>query len=76
MVSLCHDEPATSGVVERPEEADPQLGVAAALVVAAAQQQGCEWLLSPDLPHNLRIDGVRILNPFLIGPAVLDEPLP
>ena len=52
------------------------LAYADALVVAAAQQQGCEWLLSPDLPHNLPIDGVRILNPFLIGPAVLDEPQP
>lgn len=52
------------------------LAYADALVVAAAQQQGCEWLLSPDLPHNVRIDGVRILNPFLIGPAVLDEAPP
>ena len=52
------------------------LAYADALVVAAAQQQGCEWLLSSDLPHNLPIDGVRILNPFLIGPAVLDEPQP
>ena len=49
------------------------LAYADALVVAAAQQQGCQWLLSPDLPHDLPIDGVRILNPFLIGPAVLDE---
>ena len=52
------------------------LAYADALVVAAAQQQGCEGLLSPDLPHDLRIDGVRILNPFLIGPAVLDEAPP
>ena len=52
------------------------LACADALVVAAAQQQGCAWLLSPDLPHQLPIDGVRILNPFLIGPAVLDEARP
>ena len=43
-----------------------------ALVLAAAQQQGCEWLLSEDLPHDLQIDGVRILNPFLVGPERLD----
>ena len=52
------------------------LAYADALVVAAAQQQGCQWLLSPDLPHDLAIDGVRVLNPFLIGPAVLDETPP
>ena len=52
------------------------LAYADALVVASAQQQGCAWLLSPDLPHQLPIDGVRILNPFLIGPAVLDEAPP
>ena len=44
----------------------------ATLVLAAAQQQGCEWLLSEDLPHDLQIDGVRILNPFLVGPERLD----
>ena len=43
-----------------------------ALVLAAAQQQGCEWLLSEDLPHDRQIDGVRILNPFLVGPERLD----
>ena len=29
-------------------------------------------LLSEDLPHDLQIDGVRILNPFLVGPERLD----
>ena len=42
------------------------------LIVSSAQQQGCEWLLSEDLQHNQQIDGVRILNPFLVGPEVLD----
>lgn len=42
------------------------------LIVSSAQQQGCEWLLTEDLQHNQQIDGVRILNPFLVGPDVLD----
>lgn len=44
-----------------------------ALMVAAAQQQGCTWLLTEDLQHYQRFDGVRILNPFFVGPDVLDQ---
>lgn len=47
-----------------------------ALMVAAAQQQGCPWLLTEDLQHDQQFDSVQILNPFLVGPAVLDEPVP
>lgn len=43
-----------------------------ALVVASAQQQGCDLLLSEDLQHDQRIDGVRIVNPFLVGPDLLE----
>jgi predicted nucleic acid-binding protein len=43
-----------------------------ALVVAAAQQQGCTLLLSEDLQHDQQIDGVRVVNPFLVGPDLLD----
>lgn len=43
-----------------------------ALMVAAAQQQGCTLLLTEDLQHDQTIDGVRIVNPFLVGPDVLD----
>jgi len=43
------------------------------LIVAAAQHQGCEILLTEDLQHDQRIDKLRILNPFLVGPEVLDE---
>lgn len=45
-----------------------------ALMVAAALQQGCTLLLTEDLQHDLLIDGVRILNPFLVGPELLDAP--
>ena len=45
-----------------------------ALMVAAAQQQGCTFLLTEDLQHDQMIDKLRILNPFLIGPEVLDLP--
>ena len=45
-----------------------------ALMVAAAQQQGCDYLLTEDLQHDQLMDGVRILNPFLVGPERLDAP--
>lgn len=45
-----------------------------ALMVAAAQQQGCGWLLTEDLQHDQRIEKLRILNPFLAGPELLDAP--
>jgi predicted nucleic acid-binding protein len=44
-----------------------------ALIVAAAQQQGCTLLLTEDLQHDQQIDGVRIVNPFLLGPEILDN---
>jgi len=47
-----------------------------ALMVAAAQQQGCVALLTEDLPHDQVIDGVTILNPFLTGPEWLDQAQP
>ena len=43
-----------------------------ALVIAAAQQQGCAYLVSEDLQHGQQVDSVQILNPFLVGPKVLD----
>lgn len=42
------------------------------LVVAAALHQGCELLLSEDLQHDQRIDSLRVINPFLVGPELLD----
>ena len=45
-----------------------------ALMVAAAQQQGCTVLLTEDLQHDRRIDGLRIVNPFILGPEILDTP--
>ena len=43
-----------------------------ALVVAAAQQQGCSHLLTEDLQHGQQVDSLRIVNPFLLGPESLD----
>lgn len=39
-----------------------------ALIVAAAQQQGCVHLLSEDLQHGQKIDGVEVVNPFKTTP--------
>ncbi len=45
-----------------------------ALMIAAAQQQGCTLLLTEDLQHGQRIDSLQILNPFVAGPELLDQP--
>jgi predicted nucleic acid-binding protein len=44
-----------------------------ALMVAAALQQGCAHLLTEDLQHQQRIDRVQMINPFLVGPELLDQ---
>lgn len=36
------------------------------LIVEAALSAGCDLLMSEDLQHDQRIDGMRIVNPFLI----------
>lgn len=47
-----------------------------ALMVAAALQQGCRCLLTEDLQHGQVIDKLRIVNPFLASPEILDTPTP
>ena len=47
-----------------------------ALIVAAAKAQGCRYLLSEGLQHEQLIDSVQIINPFLVGPDLLDHDLP
>ncbi|MFD1712199.1 PIN domain-containing protein [Ottowia sp. GY511] len=47
------------------------LGYWDALAVSSAQQQGCRYLLSDELPNAQRFDTVQVLNPFLIAPAEL-----
>ncbi len=43
------------------------------LIIAAAQAQGCRYLLSEDMQHGQLVDSVQILNPFLVGPEILDD---
>lgn len=45
-----------------------------ALIVASAQAQSCDYLITEDLQHEQRIDSVQIVNPFLVGPELLDRP--
>jgi predicted nucleic acid-binding protein len=47
-----------------------------ALLVAAAQHRGCTLLLTEDLQHDQRIDRLRIVNPFVVGPELLEAPAP
>ena len=53
-----------------------QLNYWDALMVAAAQHMGCTLLLTEDLQHDQAIDQLRIVNPFLLGPEILDVPAP
>lgn len=50
-----------------------QLNYWDALMVAAAQHQGCTILLTEDLQHDQRIDALRIVNPFQADVSLLDE---
>ena len=43
------------------------------LIIAAAQAQRCRYLLSEDMQHGQLVDSVQILNPFLVGPEILDS---
>jgi predicted nucleic acid-binding protein len=43
-------------------------------MVAAAQHMGCQILLTEDLQHGQMFDKLRIINPFLTGPELLDAP--
>ncbi len=43
-----------------------------ALMVAAAQHMGCRWLLTEDLQHGQQFEKLSIVNPFLLGPELLD----
>jgi predicted nucleic acid-binding protein len=49
-----------------------QLNYWDALMVAAAQHQGCTLLLTEDLQHDQRIDALRIVNPFKTDVSLLD----
>jgi len=46
------------------------------LIVASAKGQGCAYLLTEDLQHEQVIDKLQIINPFLVGPDILDRPTP
>ena len=44
------------------------------LMIAAAQQMGCTYLLTEDLQHEQRFDNVQIINPFKCGIEILEPP--
>jgi predicted nucleic acid-binding protein len=43
-----------------------------ALIVAAAQAANCQYLLTEDLSHGQDFDGLRVVNPFRVGPSELE----
>lgn len=42
-----------------------------ALIVAAARESGCAYLLTEDLQDGQELDGTRVLNPFRVGPEIM-----
>ena len=44
-----------------------------ALMVASAQHMGCALLLTEDLQHGQHMEQVQIMNPFLVGPEILES---
>ena len=44
-----------------------------ALIMSSAQQQGCRYLLSEDMPHLQQYDTVQVINPFLMTPAEFEK---
>ena len=40
-----------------------------ALLVSAAHAAGCRYMLTEDLQHGQDLDGVKVLSPFVAGPA-------
>ena len=42
-----------------------------ALIASAAHSIRCRYLLTEDLQHQQRIEGVTVLNPFRTGPEML-----
>ena len=51
------------------------IGYRDALVIAAAQQQGCAYLLTEDLQDGRVFDELTILNPFTADVTLLDSPV-
>jgi predicted nucleic acid-binding protein len=48
---------------------DHRLAFYDALIVAAAQEVGCQFLYSEDLQHGRRFDGLAVVDPFREGPT-------
>ena len=43
------------------------------MILSAASEGHCNLLLSEDMQHGQVVDSVQILNPFLVGPEILDN---
>lgn len=67
--------PADSGVVEAAWDLQDRhsLSFWDALIVAAAHAARCGYLLTEDLTHAQVLNGVRVVNPFKVSPAGLDD---
>ena len=46
------------------------------LIVAAAQSAACHWLLTEDLHAGQNLDGVTVINPFMLNPDQLPQTAP
>jgi predicted nucleic acid-binding protein len=65
-----------AAVLERAWQIEGRFGFGLwdALILAAAQMSGCGYLLSEDMQHGQDVDGLRVVNPFLVDPEAVSWP--
>lgn len=69
-LALWRPTPITPPLVERAWSVQDRFGFSwwDSLIVAAAQAEGCTYLLTEDLHDGQDLNGLRVLNPFLHSP--------
>lgn len=70
---LWRPTPITSPLVERAWSVQDRFGFSwwDSMIVAAAQTEGCSYLLTEDLQDGQDLDGLIVLNPFMHEPDVV-----
>jgi len=69
-LTLWHPTDVTFGLIERAWHwiDSAQLSYWDSLILAAAERQGCQWLLTEDLSSGRNYGTVRVINPFNQSP--------
>jgi predicted nucleic acid-binding protein len=72
-LTLWRPAPTTSLLLERAWSIQDRFGFSwwDSMIVAAAQSEGCRYLLTEDMQDGQELDGLNIVSPFLHTPAEL-----